>query len=267
MKLGSTEFAALFRSGQMPKAPTNYREYRLSGREKAAYLAIGLGGAFGIGMLFFQQPILALLLSPAGLLYPRYRAGNLNKQRRDELSRQFRDALYALSVALSAGRSVESAFQCALRDLRILYSNPDTMILRELDLICCRLEMNDPLDHALQDFSFRAGMEDIGNFADVISICKQAGGNLVEVSRRSAEIIREKIELEQEIEILLARPRLEQRMLMGMPVVFLCLLNAGGEGYTSSLFATWQGYGVMLFALGLLAAAAWLSQRIMEIKV
>ena len=127
--------------------------------------------------------------------------------------------------------------------------------------------MNEPVEKALADFGRRSHIEDIINFADVISICKRTGGNLVSVVKNTSGAISGKIEVEQEIELILAGRRYEQKVLNVMPLVFIGLVNLGGSGYTDALYSSFSGYLLMALSLGILAASYLFSKRIMDIKV
>lgn len=178
---------------------------------------------------------------------------------------QFKDALYMLAASLGAGRSLEQSFRAALEDLAILYPE-NSPIISEFTIICRRLDMNEPIERLLAEFAKRTELEDIRQFAEVISVSKKAGGNMVKVMKNSSILIGEKIEMEQEIETILAKPRLERRILMVMPVVFIGMMNVSSD-YTAQLFQSAAGYGYMLAALLLIAAAFFASQKIMRIEV
>jgi len=260
-----------FRSGREP-APASgclvdYSVYVMSRREKEKYTAMGAAGLFIIAFVFFQSVWLAALFSLGGLFCPGYMVKGLAEKRKKELSLQFKDALYALSSALGSGRSVESSFRSALNDLRIIYPDDNACIIREFSYICRRIEMNEPVEKALADFGRRSHIEDIINFADVISICKRTGGNLLSVVKNTSGAISGKIEVEQEIELILAGRRYEQKVLNVMPLVFIGLVNLGGSGYTDALYSSFSGYLLMALSLGILAASYLFSKRIMDIKV
>jgi tight adherence protein B len=200
--------------GEEPSAekggPVDYDVYVMSRREKEKYRALGAGALFIVGFVFFQNALIAALFSLGGLLYPRYRVKDLVKKRKKALQLQFKDALYALSSALGAGRSLESAFRAALHDLRIIYPDESTPIIREFAYICRRIEMNEPVEKALADFGSRSHLEDIISFADVVAICKTTGGNLVGVIKNTSVMISGKIEVEQEVEMILSGRKYEQ---------------------------------------------------------
>ncbi len=71
--------------------------------------------------------------------------------------------------------------------------------------------MNEPIETVLFDFAQRAHLEDLTNFVDVFVISKRSGGNLVEIMRNTSTLIGDKLQIEQEIETLLAKRKLEQK--------------------------------------------------------
>ncbi len=245
----------------------DYDEYEMSKQEKIRYTILGAGFLFFVGFLFFQNIIVAAVFSLGGLFYPKYKIRDLIKHRKKELNLQFKDVLYSLSSSLSAGRSLESSFKVALNDLRVLYPDENTYMRKELEYICRRIEMNEPVERALLDFSNRAHLEDVKNFAEVVVICKRTGGNLVEVVKNTSNIISDKIEIEQEINVLLTKQKYEQRIINVMPIIFIALVKFGGGGYMDPLYSSPLGYILMFIALGILAAAYFVSAKIMDIKV
>lgn len=60
--------------------------------------------------------------------------------------------------------------------------------------------MNENIESILKDFATRSGIEEIHHFADVFSVCKRSGGNLVEIISTTSRMIGERIEIKQEIE-------------------------------------------------------------------
>ena len=127
--------------------------------------------------------------------------------------------------------------------------------------------MNEPVEKALADFGRRSHLEDIISFADVVSICKMSGGNLVSVIKNTSVMIGGKIEVEQEVEMILSGRKYEQKVLNLMPLAFIGLINLGGSGYTDPLYSSPAGYLLMALSLSILAVSYQMSRRIMDIKV
>jgi len=246
---------------------TDYSSYVWERREKARYILSAAITLFITGYIFFGNIPVGFLFSAGSVFYPRYKASDLIRKRKAELNLQFKDALYSLSSSLSAGKSLESAFRAALKDLQVLYPEPGTPIIRELEYVCRRMELNDPVELTLQDFARRSGLEDIRNFADVVSICKRTGGNMVQVVKNTSGIIGDRIEIAQDIELILARQKFEQKILNVMPVIFIGLIKFGGSGYMDSLYVSAGGYLLMAAALSVIFISHLIARQIVDIEV
>lgn len=203
-----------------PAGLTDYGSYRMTVREML--LTSGLFGLVfaGIAYIFYKEPLLALLCALLGLLVPRFRKVWLITGRKAKLILQFKQALYCMSTSLTAGRSVENSFREAWKDLQLLYPDPNCLIVREFEIIVRRLDNGEPIEHAVADFAVRAQCDDITNFSDVFTTCKRTGGNLVEVIRRTAGIIGDKLDIEQDISVMVAQKNWNRVFFLPLPFVW-----------------------------------------------
>ena len=88
----------------------------------------------------------------------------------------------------------------------------------------------------------------------------------MEVIRNTSNMIREKIEVKQEIENP-AGKKLEQKILSLTPFLMVYVIKSSNGGFLDPLFSTAAGRMVMTVALLLLLAGYLLSKRIMNIEV
>jgi tight adherence protein B len=246
----------------------NYAVYRLSVKEFVFYAVIA--GAFFafVGYLFYESIIAAIVLGALGLLYPKVQRKTLLNKRKEKLKVQFKEAIASLSSSLAAGRSIENSFREVVADLYLLYPDPNTLIIREFEIINRRIENGETIENALLDFSNRSDMEDIQNFTNVFITCKRTGGNLVEVIRRTSDIISEKIDIQQEVAVMVAQKKFESRIMSIAPIGMILLLKYSAEDYLAPMYQ-WSSRGpvFMTICLGLLVFSYWYGQRIMDIKV
>ncbi|QTH43551.1 type II secretion system F family protein [Cohnella sp. LGH] len=244
---------------------TDYSVYRLNAKEKAWAILLGCSFCFTLIWLLYRHPLIAAFAAPLGLLYPKYYALSLCRRRRDKLRQQFKDALQALTSLLSAGRSVENAFSALESDLVLLIGDSRSDLIRELRAISNRLSNGEQLEVILQDFAERSAVEEVRNFAEAIAICKRAGGDLVEVTRRTSLLIAEKMDVELEVSVLIAQKRFEAKVMMAMPFAFVGILNFLAADYMQPM-REGMGIVVMSVCLLLLALCSWWIVRIMDIK-
>ncbi len=253
---------------QMEGHLIDYSQYKLSKKEWffyffAAAVVLGL-----LGYLFYESWIAVVIVAAIGLVFPGMRRKTLQKSRKEKLNLQFKEAIASLSSSLAAGRSIENSFREVVGDLRLLYPDPNTHIIREFEIINRRVENGETIERAIQDFANRSDSEDILNFADVFITCKRTGGNLVEVIRRTSDVISEKVDIQQEVQVMVAQKKFESRILSVMPIALVAFLRYSSGEYMDPLYE-WANLGpiIMTACLGLLLLSYWLSQRIMNIKV
>ncbi|WP_010273537.1 type II secretion system F family protein [Paenibacillus senegalensis] len=245
----------------------DYSTYELTWKMRGVSILLASAAMFVLGFIFYKSEWVALLFSAGGWVYPNIRARKLMEKRKDELSSQFRQMLSAVSSSLSAGKSVENAFTEAINDLLLLYPDPQTYMVMELQIINNKIRNGETIERALQDFSRRADLEEVHNFVDVFVTCKRAGGNLIDVIRRTATMIGEKIEMKQEIAVLIAQKKFESTILSFSPLLVIATLSFSSPDYMEPLYNGWIGPLIMTVCLLLLIGCNALSKKIMNIKV
>lgn len=244
----------------------SYDDYHLSNGQFIGSAAIGYGAVFIAIYLIYHSFVVSCLLALSGIIAPRLYRTALLVSRKERLQLQFKEALYSLASSLAAGRSVENAFLATIEDLKLLYPDPHTELIVEFQIIKHRLDNAEPLEQALHSLAIRANLEDITQFADVFAVCKRSGGDLVEVMKRTSQAIGEKLEVKQDIAVLLAQKRFEARIMMAVPFAFLGFLNAFAPDYMKPLYGG-AGYVLLTIGLGVLVFCFWLIDRIMQIRV
>lgn len=250
---------------QVGKIP-QYNVYIMKLDELIFTLAIAMVFCFFVGLIFYENVLLSGLLSIVGVLYIPFRKKEQLKKKKDVLSLQFKDTLYFISVSLSAGKSFETAILDAHKSMLGIYADPECDIIKELEIMSKRILMNDPVEKVFMDLAERSQIEDIKSFAQVIMISKRAGANLVEVIKNTSDTIREKIEINQEIENLIAGKKLEQKILGIMPFAMVLFLKTGSD-YLKPLMTTAYGHIVMTVALVMILVGQFVANKVMNIEV
>jgi tight adherence protein B len=245
----------------------DYNVYTMSVKEKIFNVIKVMPVIYLLSYLFFKNHIFSFILSFGALLYPNFKVKKIIDKRKEELNIQFKDMLYSLQSSLWAGKPIEVAFTEVVKDLRVLYPDPENYIILESSNIAGKIEMNETVENAISDFGERAGIDDIQDFAEVLQICKRTGGNLVEVVKRTTSIINDRIEMKQDINTMLAKRNLERKVLNIIPVVILILLSVTAGDYINPIYNTAIGRIVMMFAAILLVIAYFISKKIMDIEI
>lgn len=259
----------------------NYRVYVMNTSEKITtiLMAFVIGGL--VGLVFYGGQfkddeglatsativcnliIFALVGGVAAYIYLPMRCEQLKKNRKAELTLQFRSFLDSLAVSLSSGMNMTDSLQSIYGDLISQYME-DAYIVKETKEMISGIQNNVSLEESLQSFAQRSEIEDINNFAVVFSLCYRAGGNLKDIVRRTHDIISEKLEIQQEIETALASNKSQFSAMMVIPVVMVMLLRVMSSSFAAS-FSTVAGVVAMTIAIGIFVSAYKIGQKIMNI--
>ncbi len=243
----------------------NYGEYHFSGWEWATEGAKGMLLVCGALFLFYQNMWVAILVGvPCDWLYLKKRRKDKAADRRRRLNLDFKECVASLSTALSAGYSMENAWEEARKDLSLLYTE-DVDIMVEMKGIVAKLRMNQTVEDAFMDFAVRSGVEDIVNFADVLVMAKRTGGDLVKALKRTGDVLGQKIEVGREIETMVAAKKLESRIMSVVPLAMIGYLWLFSKGYLAPLYHNLFGVLFMTGALALYVLAYCLMDRITNI--
>lgn len=244
----------------------DYRIYRLKVSELVLCFILFLILLFGISILFFNSLFPVLFLLPLEIGMIKGYAKHQKQKRMGRLVIEFREMIFSLAANMQAGYSLEKAFYAAYDEMKNLYQG-NSDIEMELLNILRGLEMNEDIEELLLDFAERAGNSDILEFAQVVAVAKNSGGNLIRIIKKSADTIGEKIEIENEIDTTITAKRLEQRIMSLMPFGIIAYLRFANKGYMDVLYETLTGRLIMIVCLLLIGVATAWGNRIVNIEV
>ena len=235
-------------------------------RQKIYYTLQAVGVTIFLGWFFYRSLKAALLMIPAGIYYLVMLEEKSKKGKRERLRSEFRDGILSVAANLRAGYAVENAFRESLQEMRLLYGE-ESAIYREFYKIVQGLANRISIETLMGEFAQRAKLEEIQEFADIFSIAKQSGGNLPEIIDETASVISEKIDVEKEIQVLLAAKKLEQNIMSVIPFAIVCYVSVASGGYFDTLYTTFAGRGVMTLCLAVYILAYFLGRKITEIPI
>lgn len=247
--------------------PIYYDSMDLSTAEKQRFAIGALTLGMTTGLLFYDSPAAGIFLTLCcGLYLPRYKR-SLTEKKKNQLLLQFRDLLYSISSSVSAGRTVAQAMKESVDFWKATYEEND-YIMQELAYMNGRIEKSGEKDiDVLRDFAARSGLEDISDFVSVYESCRMTGGDLPRAINRATTIIGDKITLERELKTLMAQKIFESRIVALAPFVMVLMLKIMSPDYLEPMTATGEGRIITTFALGLMAAALVMMERINKIEI
>lgn len=244
------------------------KDYRVYHMQKQDYLvAWGIGAVIGgvVAWAFFSSFIFSVICAVfcaffAPRFYQKYKHSKMMNTLRD----QFKDLMDSLSTSYSAGKNTTSAFASSERDMIAIHGeNAD--IVQEIRIINGGIRNNINIEALLIDFADRSGLDDVRSFADVFEVCNRQGGNLKKIVTETRDIINDKIEIEMEIETILAGNKNELNIMIVMPVIVVLMLNGMGSGTVSE--NTMSNIVLKVVCIGMFVFAYFIGKKITDIKM
>lgn len=245
---------------------TEYEVYCLSKKEWLLYGGQGILYLALLTYVFYRNILMFLVFAPFGACYPLFLRKTLKKKRLETLRLQFKDAILSVASGLNAGYSVENAFAGALRETERIHGK-DSMMAEELRLLLRKTRLNQTFEMALENFADRSGLEDVRNFSDVFLAARKSGGELMKIIARTAEIIGEKIRIQEDILTMTASKRMEQRIMSGIPLFIVFYIEVTSPGFFDILYKTLPGRIIMTVCAGIYLISCQTTRMILEIEV
>ena len=229
---------------------------------------IRAGGEVIVLLILFYRCLLWVLLIGTPLCFLQYRRlkRKWEQQYRWQLNLEFKEGLQGLAAALNAGYSIENAIEESRRDLMVVYGK-ESLLSWEFQVMLEQLKLNRPVEQVMDEFAARSGVQDIKSFAEVFRTARRSGGNLVEITRTSADRIGEKIEVSREIHTMIAGKQMEGRIMNIVPLGMILYFWICSPGFLDGFYGGIRGRIEMRVFLMIYLAAYLLSEKICRITV
>ena len=235
-------------------------------RYKITYFLEGTVLIAVFGYFFYRSFMITVLAMPLSIFYVRYKSNQAVIKNRYELRIQFKEALNSINGSYRAGYSLENAFVEAVRDMVAFYGR-DSAIVKELEAIRTGLGNNQPLTTLIEDMGKRTVVRDINEFASVLVIGKQTGGNIGEMIETFISVTQEKVQAMQEIEAMISAKKMEQKIMCCVPFFIIFYIDMTSKGFFDMLYNNIAGRLIMTVCLGLYLVSIGMAQKITDIRI
>lgn len=233
-------------------------------------IALGLGKGIAVcGLLsytFYRSLRIFLFMLPLSLAGVRAERRRRMEQRKKKLAEEFKESMMILAASLSAGYSMENALRASVEELTTLYGR-DGLVTAEYRYMVQQIRMNRPVEQLLTDFAERSGLEDIRNFAEVFRVAKRSSGDLGSIMRHTAEVIRDKMQVREEILTLTASRQFEQKIMNLIPFFIVFYVESASPGFFDQMYGSSLGRILMSACLAVYLVSCFLARRILAIEV
>lgn len=243
----------------------DYRVYVPSKKEKVIWFILAMVVS-GLVLYVFYESIIASVIIGIGLgfAFIPIRTKQVINKRKQRLTMQFRGLLETLSTSIGAGKNMFDSFAGAADDLAVRFSD-DADIVKEVNIICSGLNNNIQIEDLLLNFAARSDVDDIESFANVFATCYTKGGNIKEVIKNTSSIIGDKIEIQMELETMVAGQKNEMNILLVMPIVFILVMKSMGGGLID--LSSTVGILSVTASLVIFVLAYFIGKKITDIKL
>lgn len=243
-----------------------YDTYLFSKEEKRKYFLMGLFISSALAFLFYKSIWAVLLFSPFAFVFLQYQKRELVKKQKWEFNQQFRQGILCISSALNAGYSIENTFEEAIKDLRLMYPE-EADIIQEFLWINQQLYLNETVENVLIDLARRTRIEDVENFAEIFQTAKRTGGDLMKIIQQTGKNIGERIEIQREMETLVAAKKMEANVMTVVPLGIILYMWITSPGFLDCLYHNLLGIVLMTAILLVYLVAYFITRKITDIQL
>ncbi len=242
----------------------DYHVYDMTMMDRMTAVGIGLLAGVAVGYVFFNSWLAAAAVSVIAAIYlQKPWQEYLKKKRLKKLLLEFKDLLETLTASYSAGQTTAKAFSDAMNEMSDLFGD-GADIVNELKMINVGLQHNYNIEDLLLNFAQRSGLDDVDSFANVFEVCNRKGGNLKQIVGETRSVINDKIEIEMEIQTMVAASKNELNIMMVMPFIIMLTMRGLGDSMTGNSIVN---IIVKFVALGIFVAAYVVGIRLVDIKL
>jgi tight adherence protein B len=244
----------------------DYHKYRLNIKEVIQCIGISVILTTAISWVFYRDTLgllLLLVLLPATIVLKK--KTNV-RQQQQQLAYEFKEALRLLASALQAGYAPENALIGIEVDLARLMGQ-EAVIVKELQYINRQIKLNVPIEKLFKELAYRSHVEEINGFSQVFAYAKRGGGDFVKIIKDTTDRIEDKVEVEREIQVVMAAKKLEQNIMNAIPLGILLFVDISSPGFLTVMYEDIFGRVVMSLCLLVYGGAYLISRKIVNIKI
>lgn len=216
-------------------------------------------------MLFYSDLRMSIFLIPIGVIWYRNLLREVEQKKIRQFEQQFQNALQSLQAQLNVGYSMENGMKEVQRELKLLYSER-SVIVREFTYMTRQLNLNITAEQVWTEFAERVGLSQVDGFVTVFAQAKRSGGDSISILKNAIRHMRERAEIQQEIETMIAARKLEFRIMTWILFGIIAYMRITFPEFMSVLYGNLFGKCFMSICLVVYFSAWKLGQGIVEIE-
>jgi tight adherence protein B len=217
-------------------------------------LALAVGASLDWPLL-----LRALVLGLGLLVFTAYLYHRRN-QRMVRIGQALPDALDLMARSMQAGHAFTSALQVTAKDCPPPLSHELRTVFEEINFGISAAQ-------ALKALAQRVDSDDIRYFVVAVIIQSETGGNLAEILKNTAHLIRERQKIAGVVRVLSAEGRISAVILSLLPFALAALMSLLNPGFISRLWTDPMGLQLVYISLAMMTVGILWMWRLIQIRV
>jgi tight adherence protein B len=186
--------------------------------------------------LFFDRWWLVILCWPFGLLLVRMDREIQNNANRIKLRLYFKQFLMILQTSLATGQSLESALTTCSSELTFMFPHDRHPFLHRLHDVKGLIRSGTTAESTIMTLCDDNHNPDLKQFAETVLSVKRKSGDLLDTVRKTSQILSEKMDVEQDIQLSIANKTYEARLMLCIPLLLLASIKWSAPEYMHPLY-------------------------------
>ena len=213
---------------------------------------------------FYRSVAAAFLLTPVIYFYKKDKGEKIIRKKKENMELEFKELLLNVRTNLQAGYSIENCFLESRKDMVRLHGENGLMV-KELDYLQKGISNGITFERMILQIGKRNSGE-IKEFCNIFLLASKMGGRWNEIIENTVEIITKKIELKEEIKLLIYEKELEHKIMCIIPFFIMTYMEITSGGYFQVLYHNPLGIFLMTGAMILYIFAYKLGDKITQLK-
>jgi tight adherence protein B len=209
---------------------------------------------------FIVGPVGAVAGTLVGILAPRVLVKVIAQRRVKRFVYQLPDALLALTSALRAGSNLT-------KGLELLSTRQPPPLSQEFTIVLAEYRVGRQLSDSLADMRKRINTPELDLMNTAMNVSRRVGGNLADTLESLAKTLQEKAHIEGKIDALTSMGRAQGWVVGLLPIFIGFVLYQQQPERMSLMFTEWYGWIVLAVVAMMMAIAAWMIRKIVNIDV
>ena len=211
-------------------------DLKLTVAEFFALTVIAILGLAVIAYLIYGNLVMTLVGGVGGYFAPRIFVKMRQRARLKEFDNQLGDGITLMANGLRAGYSMLQAMDALAAEMPPPISTEFRRVVQEIGL-----GVNS--ERAFNNLVRRVPSDDLDLMITAIGVQSEVGGNLAEILEIIGEVIRERVKIKGEIQVLTAQGQLSGYVISALPIVLGLLLYAMNQEYIGRMIFSCEARG------------------------